>query len=602
VAGSTLTQVGTITANGAFILENAGTATVSGAIGGVGGAQVISNGTTTLAGNITTPIAVSGAGLTTVSGNLSVASVLTKTGAGTTILTGAGNAQSGITIGAGILQIGNGVAAGSTGTSAITNNATLAFNTPDTFIVTAANEIGGTGVFTKTGLGTVVLSGAVANTFGGVTTVSGGNLILSKTSGINAIGGNLVIETGGIVSYGTTAGQLADHIPDTASITINGGTFGSGAGATLAAPTAGVADTVAGITVNSGSFLSGRGPGTIPAPFVVTGDFKLLGGTGLVQRGGGLSAGAVQIASPAVLDLDGGSATAGNLSRLLVGAGGLTLSGATINLNAGPSAVGATSVGSIVTLGGNVTSTGTSGIARLNPTLSVAIVDLDFAERTFDVTGTLTIAPEIRNGSLRKTGAGTLVLTGTNTYADGTYIDAGKVNASADVALGLTVSDLTFKNGATLQADGAITSNRAVILDLGGGVIDTNGNAVTFDTGSNVSGTALTKIGAGTLTLAGAQTYATLNANGGTTAINSALGTGTSTVNANAAVQFGGSQTLAALNIGNGAVVTLGAAPAPAGAAAFGGSTEISIVPEPGALSLLALGVVGVLARRRRAT
>ena len=52
---------------------------------------------------------------------------------------------------------------------------------------------------------------------------------LAVFEAVNAIGGDVVVENGGTVSYGTTAGQLQDHIVDTANITINGGSFGSGA-------------------------------------------------------------------------------------------------------------------------------------------------------------------------------------------------------------------------------------------------------------------------------------------------------------------------------------------------------------------------------------
>jgi hypothetical protein len=58
------------------------------------------------------------------------------------------------------------------------------------------------------------------------------------------------------------------------------------------------------------------------------------------------------------------------------------------------------------------------------------------------------------------------------------------------------------------------------------------------------------------------------------------------------------------LNIGDGVTVTLTASPAPGDALAAADVTpsdaQFAAVPEPGMLGLLALGVLGVLARRRR--
>ena len=206
--------------------------------------------------------------------------------------------------------------------------------------------------------------------------------------------------------------------------------------------------------------------------------------------------------------------------------------------------------------------------------------------------------------TLTKTGAGTKTLSGANTYTGGTTINGGILNVNADTALGAAAGAVAISNGATLQAGGAVTTAaRTLTLGTGGGTIDTNGNAVTLDAGSTVTGTTLTKSGAGTLTLEGTQTYATLNADDGTVELDTAIGTGASTVNANSpgGVDFNASQTLAALNLdadgvavitaGGDKVLDLGAltfaglspAPAPASPA-----SPPPPVPEPGS-ALLAL-------------
>jgi len=110
-----------------------------------------------------------------------------------------------------------------------------------------------------------------------------------------------------------------------------------------------------------------------------------------------------------------------------------------------------------------------------------------------------------------------------------------------------------------------------------------------------ISGTGLEKTGGGTLHLSGVQTYTTLTTTGGITEVDSALATG-ATVNANATTNFNLSQTLSALNIGAGAVVTLTATPPFAPLAGAGSA----VVPEPGTVGLLLVGALGVLARRRR--
>lgn len=115
-------------------------------------------------------------------------------------------------------------------------------------------------------------------------------------------------------------------------------------------------------------------------------------------------------------------------------------------------------------------------------------------------------------GQLSMMGAGTLVLSGTNTYSDGTVMGNGVVRVSSDASLGTSTSALDFEGG-TLQLGAAFdpASTRAVTLGVPGGSIDTNGFTSTFAQAIGGAGS-LTKLGVGTLILAADNTYG-----GGTT-------------------------------------------------------------------------------------
>ena len=213
-------------------------------------------------------------------------------------------------------------------------------------------------------------------------------------------------------------------------------------------------------------------------------------------------------------------------------------------------------------------------------------------------------------GKLIKNTGGDLTLTNAVTLTDGGGLNNrfSGTETIASVALpgsGTVVFNLDDQPTSTLNLNGpAATLTGAGLTVAVGGANATVG----FVTLSHaIGGTALTKSGPGRLTLDGVQTYATLTTQEGRTDLASALGTGASTVNANAETNFGISQTLAALNIGAGAVVTLSdplpAAPALAALVpsdsfdpSAGGSAQA--VPEPGSLALLLLG--GVLLARRR--
>lgn len=106
---------------------------------------------------------------------------------------------------------------------------------------------------------------------------------------------------------------------------------------------------------------------------------------------------------------------------------------------------------------------------------------------------------------LTKAGAGTLVLSGTNTYTGGTFLTAGKLSAGVDANLGATAGGLTFNTG-TLLSSGTFSTARAVTM-TGAGTIEVAASQNLTMTGVIAGAGALTKTGAGILTLNGANTY-----------------------------------------------------------------------------------------------
>jgi len=146
--------------------------------------------------------------------------------------------------------------------------------------------------------------------------------------------------------------------------------------------------------------------------------------------------------------------------------------------------------------------------------------------------GTLTMPAGSVSGTNNVTIAngGVVVFAGSNNYTGTTQINnSGTLRISNDNALGNAGNSIAFDNGSLqLGASFIPSAGRAIVLNAGGGTIDTNGFATTL--GQNISGSGdLGKVGAGTLVLSGTNSFTGgVNINGGVlnVATAAALGNG----------------------------------------------------------------------------
>ncbi|MCK0206663.1 autotransporter domain-containing protein [Starkeya koreensis] len=288
---------------------------------------------------------------------------------------------------------------------------------------------------------------------------------------------NVDTGTGALLDMRDPMSGYADNVTNTVAKT-GAGTWALGGGSVLAVSGTGATD----FSVSEGQlYLYAAGEVDNPT----TDDEDAVVGAGTIQLDGATSTFTVGA---------DGTLVAGGANSVTT-AGIITFEdGATLRGGNADTAMGGTDP-TFMEKGGatSLSLTATGGIT-LEGTLNVAALG---ATDSFTLDGAL----GGEHGALTKTGAGTVVLTGANTYAGGTRIEAGTLSVSSNANLGAAAGGLAF-DGGTLATTASFDSARAITL-LASSSIDVAAST-TLGLSGAVTGTGtLTKQGGGILALSG---------------------------------------------------------------------------------------------------
>jgi len=608
----TVTYNRVISGGGGLIQNGSGTLTLTSANTYTGptiinaGFLELGNGGTT--GSITSAISGNGGSLAfNHSDNVTYAADFTGTGrleqrgTGTLTLMGTNTNTGGIGITQGTLQVGNGGTTGSVNGN-VADNGLLVFKRSDDQIFVGV--ISGTGGIEQAGSGTLILTGN--NTYTGITRIDGGvlqigngaitgniinngalvfnrassaayNGIISGTGSLVKMGSdtlmftNVNTYTGGTTISGGTIGELVSNaLPDTGTITLNGGTldlgnshtdaigalvltaggvggtgltglsvtsFSGSTGSTLQLSSLTSAQT--GVTTFSGQLLStqlilsGAGTLTLAGPDDNLAASATVNAGTLVLAKGGTPGVTHAIGNGLTINNGGTVRISGTTSdQIYQGAPVIVNTGGTLDLNGRNEGIGA--------LSGN-------GIVTNSSSGTVSILTLGEADNSSVFSGTL------QDGAgqlaLTKTGSGTVTLSTASTYTGGTTISAGVLNlgtGNSDTVGTLVVAAGSVTGSGTSLTAASLSGAVGGIVQLGS-LTSTQTGATTFS--GQLLATQLILSGSGTLTLAGSgdnvDARATVNAGtlvlakGGTPGVTHAIGTGL-TINNGGTVRISG--------------------------------------------------------------
>lgn len=346
---------------------------------------------------------------------------------------------------------------------------------------------------------------AALGTLAQVTVGSGNTLSIGAAQTIGSLAGSGTVSASG-AGFTLTVGNALNN---TAFNTSFSGVLANGAGP-LALTKAGKGT----LTLDGSSANTYTGLTTVSAGTLV-----------LAKTGGALAVGGSLTIGAAASGTAGNATVRLDASDQMINTGALVMNaGSTLNLNGfnqtvltfstafGATVTGTGSALAVSNTSGTMTFTGVNSISSgLQLTTGVA------ATRTVAITNAtdlLTISGPVTQGStvgsITRTGSGTLVLSGDNSYAGVTTITSGIINIRHANALGTTVGNTVVSSGGTLQIQGGITTAAEGLSLNGVGFAGASG--LGFQTGALVNSSGTNQY-AGLVVLAAA---ATISSDSGT--------------------------------------------------------------------------------------
>ena len=477
-SGGTLVQAGTLALGGNSAIPATSSLTLSGGTLNLGGyantaaTLVLQNGSITGAGSFSAAavelqngtlagsLVGSGSLRMTTAGVVTITSSNSYTG-GTTLSSGTlvvsadnnlGAATGALTLNGGMLQVqGTSFTSTTRPVATTANGGAISVADPNNTLTLAAQNLSGSGPFAKAGQGTLQLGGSIGST---AITVQDG--ILQLTGSASQLAANPALSLWNVATF-----SLTNNNESVSTINLTGGTVNTGAAVLRLIGSVNYAHSIWPATIE-GNLSLGSSAGTFSitqgssTDLTVTANISGSPAGGLLKTGNGL------------LTLSGSNTYSGGT---VISQGTLAVQSDT-NLSTGPLQL---SGGAVFDITGNAAFSSSKGV-DLNSSSTIQV----------DNTAGATLSGTIfDSGQLTKAGAGTLILTGSNTYSGGTVINSGTLQIGSGGTSG------SFGAGA-MTDNSALSFNRSDVY--------------TVPLAVSGSGT-LAQLGPGTLVLNAADSY-----------------------------------------------------------------------------------------------